>query len=45
MKGGENEYKSFVGELQGTRSFGMSKSRLDDNTKMHITEIGLEGVY
>jgi hypothetical protein len=38
-------YKILVGKPEGKRSLGRLKHRWEDNIKIHLTEIGWEGVY
>jgi hypothetical protein len=37
-------YKILVGKLEGKRPFGTPRHRWQDNIKMDLREIGLEGV-
>jgi hypothetical protein len=39
-----NAYKIFVGKPEGMSSLGRPRSRLEDNIKIHLREIELEGV-
>jgi hypothetical protein len=39
-----NAYNILAGKPEGKRPLGISKSRLEDNIKMNIREIGWEGV-
>jgi hypothetical protein len=44
MKEMRNAYKILVGKPEGKRPFGTLRRRLEDNIKMYLREIGLEGV-
>jgi hypothetical protein len=39
-----NAYGTLLGKSEGKRSLGRTKCRWEDNIRMDITEIGLEGV-
>jgi hypothetical protein len=39
-----NAYKIFVGKSEGKRPLGRPRRRWEYNIKMHLREIGLEGV-
>jgi hypothetical protein len=39
-----NAYTFFIGESEGKRPLGETRRRLDNNIKMDVREIGLEGV-
>ena len=36
-------YRVLVGQPEGKRPLGRSRRRWEDNIKMHIQEVGLEG--
>jgi hypothetical protein len=40
---GENVYRDFVGRLEGKRPLRRPKCRREDNIKMDLREIGLDG--
>jgi hypothetical protein len=39
-----NSYKILVGKPERKRLFGRPRHRWEDNIKMHLREVGLEGV-
>jgi hypothetical protein len=39
-----NAYKIFVGEPEGNKTLGKSRSRCEDNIKMYLTETVWESV-
>jgi hypothetical protein len=40
----KNAYKCFVGKGGGKKSLERPRQRLEDNTKMELTELGCQGV-
>jgi hypothetical protein len=44
MGGMINIYKIVIGEPEGKKQFGRSKSRREDNIRIDVREIGSEGV-
>jgi hypothetical protein len=39
-----NVYKILFGKSEGKRLLGRSKRKWEDNIKMHLKEVGLDGV-
>jgi hypothetical protein len=39
-----NPYRILIGKPEGKRPLGRPRRRLENNIKMHLREIGLEGV-